>query len=151
MRLEVASPCSESWDAMRGDDRVRFCGKCRLNVYNLSDLTEREVRELIRRKGGALCGRLFQRRDGTLLTRDCPAGRMRSLLRRSAAVSAALLAAVLGSIFIERVGRENVRPAKAVQWVKERIETKPPRTQVMVLGQVCPPQKGAGPLSPQDP
>ncbi len=31
-RITVRTPCTESWDAMRGDDRKRFCGKCRLRV-----------------------------------------------------------------------------------------------------------------------
>jgi hypothetical protein len=34
--IEIATPCPASWEAMTGDDRSRFCGQCRLNVYNLS-------------------------------------------------------------------------------------------------------------------
>ena len=37
--VRVASPCNASWDAMKGDDRVRFCGECQKNVYNLSAMT----------------------------------------------------------------------------------------------------------------
>src|SRR5262245_30602687 len=37
-RLRIASPCSADWDEMTGDDRVRFCGRCRKNVYNLSEM-----------------------------------------------------------------------------------------------------------------
>ena len=35
-RIQVNVPCQASWDDMRGDDRVRFCGACKLNVYNVA-------------------------------------------------------------------------------------------------------------------
>jgi len=35
--LTVASPCPESWDAMPGDDRRRYCGRCRLPVQPIID------------------------------------------------------------------------------------------------------------------
>lgn len=44
---------------------------------------------------GRICGRLYRRADGTLLTRDCPVG-LRALRRRVARVAGATLAAVLG-------------------------------------------------------
>ena len=31
-RIEVASPCHNPWEEMVGDERVRFCKSCRLNV-----------------------------------------------------------------------------------------------------------------------
>ena len=38
--VKVASPCPADWDRMIGDERVRFCGQCELNVYNLSAMSE---------------------------------------------------------------------------------------------------------------
>jgi hypothetical protein len=35
-RIEIASPCTVEWDSMTGDDRSRFCGQCKLNVYNIA-------------------------------------------------------------------------------------------------------------------
>ncbi len=78
--IRVASPCSQSWDAMEGDDRCRFCTACGQNVYNLSALTETEVENLVREKEGKLCVRFYRRRDGTVLTRNCPVG-MRAMRR----------------------------------------------------------------------
>jgi hypothetical protein len=37
-RIRIASPCKVSWDEMAGDDRVRFCGHCAKDVYDLSAL-----------------------------------------------------------------------------------------------------------------
>lgn len=70
--LVIATPCKAPWDAMAGDDRVRFCRDCRLNVYNLSAMTRAEAEALVREKEGRLCVRFFQRPDGTVLTQYCP-------------------------------------------------------------------------------
>jgi hypothetical protein len=37
--IRVASPCSADWEQMQGDDRVRHCDACNLNVYNLAAFT----------------------------------------------------------------------------------------------------------------
>src|SRR5690349_9803270 len=45
--LRVASPCSADWNRMQGDDRVRFCPECRLDVYDFSAMTAREIEQLL--------------------------------------------------------------------------------------------------------
>jgi len=55
-------------------ERVRHCGECKLNVYNLSEMTQTEAEGLIRKHEGRLCVRYYQRADGTVLTRNCPVG-----------------------------------------------------------------------------
>lgn len=75
--VRVASPCPAAWSLMVevDGDRVRFCDQCRMNVYNLSAMTELEAERLLRRHEGRLCVRYYRRRDGTILTQDCPVGR----------------------------------------------------------------------------
>jgi hypothetical protein len=76
--LKVAKPCPASWEAMVGDDRVRRCELCQLNVYNISELTRPEAEALVARSEGTrLCVRFFRREDGTVLTQDCPVGVLR--------------------------------------------------------------------------
>lgn len=72
--IKVASPCSADWDAMIGNNRQRFCGQCKLNVYNLSGMTRQEAENLIMSSEGRVCARFFRRADGTILTKDCPVG-----------------------------------------------------------------------------
>jgi hypothetical protein len=72
--IKVATPCNADWDDMSGDERVRFCGKCEKNVYNLSAMSRLEAEALVREKEGRMCVRFFQRADGTMLTQDCPVG-----------------------------------------------------------------------------
>jgi len=79
---------------MAGDDRVRHCVACDLNVYNFAAMTHDEVSELIARTEGRLCARLYRRPDGTILTRDCPVG-LRALRRRASRAVAAIIAALL--------------------------------------------------------
>jgi hypothetical protein len=92
--LRIAAPCEASWEGMAGDERVRHCTLCSLNVYNFAEMTADEVRQLLVRTEGRVCARLYRRADGTVLTRDCPSG-LRALRRRASRVAASLIAALL--------------------------------------------------------
>jgi len=73
--IKIASPCAADWNEMIGDDRTRFCGACKLNVYNLSGMSRLEAENLIlQSEGNRLCVRFYRRADGTVLTNDCPVG-----------------------------------------------------------------------------
>ncbi len=92
--VTVAAPCSVGWENMVGDERVRFCGHCSLNVYNLSGMTKREAERLVVQAEGRLCVRFYRRADGTILTKNCPVG-LRALRRRAAKVATAFASTVL--------------------------------------------------------
>src|SRR5262249_41437362 len=64
-QLIIPTPCRADWDAMTGDDRVRFCSSCGKHVYNLSAMESDEAEGLLRDEGGKLCARLYRRPDGT--------------------------------------------------------------------------------------
>ncbi len=72
--LRVAKPCRMKWSEMRGNDRVRYCGRCELNVYNLANMTRDEAVELLQDSKGRVCTRFYRRADGTIMTADCPKG-----------------------------------------------------------------------------
>lgn len=46
--IHVAAPCPAPWSQMTGDNRVRHCAECNLNVYNISEMTRSEAEDLIR-------------------------------------------------------------------------------------------------------
>lgn len=73
-QIEVASPCSADWEAMEGDEKVRFCSQCQLHVFNLSAMDVEEAAERVAEHTDDLCVRFYRRADGTMLTRDCPEG-----------------------------------------------------------------------------
>ena len=95
--IRIASPCTANWDEMYGDDRRRFCADCKLNVYNLSDMTRRQAENLLIDSEGRLCVRFFRRADGTVITRDCPVG-WRALKRRVSHVATAVFSMIAGLI-----------------------------------------------------
>lgn len=93
-RVQIASPCKADWDKMDGDERVRHCQLCNLNVFNISEMTTDEAVKLLQNKTGRLCIQLYRRKDGTVITRDCPKGleRVRRAYLRTAAALAGTLA-----------------------------------------------------------
>ena len=80
---------------MIGDERARFCGQCELNVYNLSTMSTLEAESLIARTEGRLCVRYYRRKDGSIITQDCPVG-LRRLKQRAARIKRAVASLVLG-------------------------------------------------------
>ncbi len=94
--LKIASPCSQDWDAMIGTERRRYCGECKLNVYNLSGMSRPEAENLIMNAEGRLCVRFFKREDGTVLTQDCPVGWQ--AIKRRVSVKAAAFASLVFSL-----------------------------------------------------
>lgn len=120
-RVRVASPCKADWAQMIGTDRVRFCGQCNLNVYNLSSMTRTEAESLISDREGRLCVRFYRRADGSILTRDCPVG-LRAIRRRLSYLAKAASAAVL-SFFAGLGVYKAVTPAPMTPRMGVMVET----------------------------
>jgi hypothetical protein len=133
-QIRIASPCSMRWEDMRvvDGDRVRHCAACKLHVYNLSGMSRAQADALVlarRGSGARFCVRLYQRADGTVLTRDCPVGlrsaRLR-LARAVARVAAALAFLVTGAILarsrermVNMPGLSRVQPfATVIDWIR---------------------------------
>ena len=92
--IRVAAPCSADWDSMFGNERVRLCEQCHLNVYNLSEMSRVEADRLINQAEGRLCVRFYRRRDGSILTQNCPVG-LRAIKRRLSRVATAVASFIL--------------------------------------------------------
>jgi hypothetical protein len=97
--VTIDVPCTVSWDGMAGDDRVRFCSQCQLQVFDISKMSRDEAEELIvSRAGQRLCGRIHRRPDGTAMTRDCFS------VRRAAGRSVARLVTLAAGCFLAVIG-----------------------------------------------
>src|SRR4051812_6255165 len=94
--LQVATPCPMKWSQMKGDDRVRRCNQCRLQVYNLSKLTEREAIEVVTARK---CVTFFRRADGTVITGDCRGGFSEHFWEKFASMNRAGLILLFGAVF----------------------------------------------------
>jgi hypothetical protein len=129
--VDVASPCPANWDDMHGDDRVRHCDQCQLNVYDLSSMTRDDALRLVNEREGRLCVRFLRRADRTVLTRDCPVGvaAWRKRIARMWAGAAAIFGAMtLSTLF----GRAAI--------AKEPVDPKPvidPKELVEIRGDIC--------------
>jgi hypothetical protein len=108
-QLRIATPCETNWESMSGDDRVRYCGACDLNVYNFASMTRAEIGALLTATEGRVCARLYRRADGTLLTRDCRSLRVqrrRKLRLNRAALVALVSLSVFASSCTTRIGKQ---------------------------------------------
>jgi hypothetical protein len=123
--VRVASPCKADWNQMIGSDNVRFCGQCNLNVYNLSGMTRDQAESLIAANEGRLCVRFYRRRDGSIITQDCPVG-LRAVQQRLAYVRKAVIAALL--TFVASLGLHKLWP---------ELLPVPPRHEVL-MGAIAP-------------
>jgi hypothetical protein len=66
--VTIPSPCSADWNSMIGNDQVRFCEHCNLDVHNLSLMTRNQAQRLVARANGRLCVRYHYDSAGQPLT-----------------------------------------------------------------------------------
>jgi hypothetical protein len=130
--IRVQTPCPASWDAMRGDERVRFCDECKLHVYNLSELSRSQAESLVAEHEGRLCVRYYQRADGTILTQDC--GRIRRAMRRTRRFVVAASSAVLCALLAPLGYGSSAPPRLEVQGNPQSTDNAPP-----LMGDIAPP------------
>jgi ankyrin repeat protein len=55
--FKVTSPCSQDWNEMKGNDKVRFCEHCALEVNNISAMTRKAAMKMVRESEGRICVR----------------------------------------------------------------------------------------------
>ena len=110
--LEVKNPCSESWDEMAGNDRVRFCSHCSKSVNNLSEMTRKEAIRLVRKSQGRLCVRYLKDPQT-----GAPVYRMAAQLARRSGVAAGALGAslALSGLAVAQGGAERPTPVHIEQ------------------------------------
>ncbi len=156
--LRIASPCPATWDAMQGDARVRFCDSCSKRVYNISSLTAEAAVALIRESEGRLCVRLYRRKDGTVLTADCPVGLRSSVRRRLMRVlTAGVVACAMvrsGIALVEGLGpRVSIPPAPTgpgvsftdwAEWAAVALGIRQPWFGRVAVGALRPPAPPSG-------
>ena len=162
--IQVRKPCPADWDAMAGDDRVRFCGTCQRHVHNLSAMTRADATDLVALRGDSVCVRFARAAEGgtvqTLDYRPVVVGKGRRW--RVVAVAASVLAAAGGGWM--RWGRQAPPPVAVPMMgamVMGDVSTPPPPPPPTATPPdgVCgapgmsttPPEKTVPPPLPQDP
>jgi hypothetical protein len=122
---------------MYGNDRMRFCGQCKLNVYNLSGMSREEAENLVMNAEGRLCVRFYRRSDGTIITENCPVGWAKVKARAKVYVTAAfsLVMAMIGSLFVVSTLTRKVEPVMGS--LVERPTPTPTPDSSMIMGAVA--------------
>ena len=116
-KAQIAAPCSADWNQMIGDQRKRHCSECKLNVYNLSEMTQREAENFLINAEGRVCLRIYRRADGTVLTQNCPVGwqAIKKRASRTATAAFGLIAGFFGGVF----GLESLKSLRALTNYKQ--------------------------------
>jgi hypothetical protein len=150
--VRVAVPCSADWDQMIGNDRARFCSQCNLNVYNLSSMSRSEAEHFISTGEGRICIRYYRRRDGSIITRNCPVG-LQAIKRRMSAVARAVCSAVLTFLtavgLYETLGPIFTQPQRYMGGMMVERELPPPPTPAPV--ETIIPLQGQMRIKPEQP
>ncbi|MGH9928023.1 MAG: hypothetical protein ACREA9_02215, partial [Pyrinomonadaceae bacterium] len=92
--LSITSPCTADWDSMIGNDQVRFCEHCNLDVHNLSQMTRNQAQRLVARSNGRLCVRYHRDAAATPLTLPV-SQKLHSIGRRVSRIAAGAFTATL--------------------------------------------------------
>lgn len=104
--IEIPEPCHADWDAMRPEDKGRYCLECSKTVHDLSAMTKDEARDFLRRSGcNDVCVSYQHHEDGTLVFREAaprpapvvPLARLRRPRSVAAAVAGAGMAMALAA------------------------------------------------------
>jgi Ankyrin repeats (3 copies)/Carboxypeptidase regulatory-like domain/Ankyrin repeats (many copies) len=109
--INVASPCAQDWDAMSGNEKVRFCSHCALEVNNLSALKRKEAMRLVRRSEGRICVRYIK---NPVTNAPVFAERLYQITRR-AGIAAGVLSASLTLSTLAYAQDEAVNPLPKTQ------------------------------------
>ena len=92
--VTINSPCTADWNSMIGNDQVRFCEHCSLEVHNLSRMTRNQAERLVARSNGRLCVRYHHDPAGRPVT--LPVGqKLHRISRRVSRIAAGAFTATL--------------------------------------------------------
>ena len=105
---------------MQGDDRVRHCAQCNLDVYNFAAMSDLEVERLIANRQGRLCARIYHRADGTVLTQNCPV-EFRAQVRKVSRIAGAALSAAM-SVGVAFAQTQNQIPQQQFKCTKAGLQ-----------------------------
>lgn len=94
-KVRIAALCKVSWDQMSEDGRIRQCALCKKNVYNISAMTEKHALRFVQENENKSWVWLYKRKDGTVISDNCPEG-LRTIRDRC---RKAVLAVILGLLW----------------------------------------------------
>ena len=136
--IVISEPCSESWEKMHGDSRVRHCTECDKRVHNLAALTSAQIEHLIDSPGPLPCMRIARFADGSLLVAEEQRNRPPYGLLAGAAMAGLLaLSARVASTQQTTMGRIAMRTAIYSGRVVDSLGKPVPQVEVTLIRSVA--------------
>ncbi len=120
-------PCAKDWNEMIGDERVRFCGACAKNVYNLSAMPRREARKFVALNSGKVCVRYIRLPGGKVQTADT---KLYKITRRASAFAAGVFGATLTLSALSNAQTPTPPKTEANKSVKSQNKNIPQTSQI---------------------
>lgn len=118
--VSVGSPCTEDWEKMVGSRSVRLCEHCAKDVNNLSELTRKDAKRLIRASDGNICIRYLKH---PVTKRPVFADQMYQITRRAPGIAAGVMTASM-SLSTMAYAQGGASTARSPQIpIDEKIET----------------------------
>ncbi|TMI72249.1 MAG: T9SS type A sorting domain-containing protein [Bacteroidetes bacterium] len=61
IQLSVADPCHENWDSMTAAEKGRFCGSCKKQVIDFTNMSDSQLASFFKKPStGSVCGRFYE-------------------------------------------------------------------------------------------
>jgi Carboxypeptidase regulatory-like domain len=105
-KIDVKTPCNESWDEMNGNETVRFCSHCAKNVHDISAMTRQKAEQFVKKSNGNLCVRYVKTPTGKLITEPPKF----TQIKRNATIAASVLATSLTFTTLVYAQSEPIKP-----------------------------------------
>src|SRR5688572_6362848 len=116
--VRVTQPCTEDWEKMVGNEKVRFCTHCAKSVNNLSTMTRKEALRLVRNSNGRLCIRYIK---DPVTGAPVYAGQLFQISRRSPRMALSVMTASL-SLSTFAYAQGGAAPPNTAPATESRIE-----------------------------
>lgn len=122
--FKVTSPCSQDWEQMRGNEKVRFCDHCALEVNNISAMRRKDALRLVKNSDGRVCVRYIKNPQT-----NAPvfAGKFHQITRRAPMLAVGAMTAALGlsSIAYAQGGVSRLKtPTEQIEFVSDKDAAK---------------------------
>jgi hypothetical protein len=92
-KYKKGSPCPMKWDEFTGTERIRYCERCQLYIYNFDKVELPQAQEMVFKREEKKNCTFFKRPDGKFMTVNCPEGlkRKRGVIIATAVACIALI------------------------------------------------------------
>ena len=118
--VSVGNACTEDWNKMVGSRSVRMCEHCAKNVNNLSEMTRKDAKRLVRASDGNICIRYMKH---PVTKRPVFADQMYQITRRAPGIAAGVMTASMSlSTMAYAQGGVSISRLPQVP-IEEKIET----------------------------